>query len=92
MTSAPNVTQAVPFFFVRDIEAAIKFYTERSRLRSHERLDRRRQAPLCWLELGVRGDAAGVLDGRATPQHPRSAPAWEPAFTYCRDAFAIYTS
>ena len=79
MTSAPNVTQAVPFFWVRDIEASIRSTRDGlGFVLTNAWIDDGNQH-WCWLELGGAAvDAAGVLDGQGTPQSFPTAPsAWE---------------
>jgi lactoylglutathione lyase len=63
--SEPNVTQAVPFFGVRDIEASVRFYTDG--LGGVKTIEWRPEGKLrwCWIEIG----SAAVMLQEFLPQN-----------------------
>jgi lactoylglutathione lyase len=90
--AGPNVRQAVPFFWVRDIEASLRFYVEGLGFAMKNRWIDAGRLRWCWLELG--GAALmlqeRVSDGRHTdlPEGPVGVGV-SIHFT-CEDALSIY--
>ena len=87
-TVTPNVKQAVPFFMVTDIEAALRFYVDglgfvmTNKWVPHGRIE------WCWLELG----AAALMLQEYRPGKRPDGPLGQGVsvcFT-CADAIAIY--
>jgi catechol 2,3-dioxygenase-like lactoylglutathione lyase family enzyme len=90
--SGPNVTQAVPFFAVSDIEASVRYYVDGLGFEMTKKWIDGGQLRWCWLE---RGGAALMLQEFAREGHD----AWVPEGKVgvgvsicfiCRDALAIY--
>jgi catechol 2,3-dioxygenase-like lactoylglutathione lyase family enzyme len=91
----PNVKQAVPFFMVTDIEAALRFYVDGLGFAvAHEWRPARANGRIqwCWLELG---DAALMLQEYWKEGRPAGAPDGPlgqgvSICLMCADAIAIY--
>ncbi len=49
---APNVTQAVPFFTVKDMDASLRFYVDGLGFTLTNRWEPEGRLRWCWLELG----------------------------------------
>lgn len=90
--TAPNVQQAVPFFWVRDIAASIEFYVDGLGFRMTKQWVDAGELRWCWPELG---DAALMLQQfwaegqhRNLPEGPVGASV---SINFiCQDALAIY--
>lgn len=88
----PNVTQAVPFFRVSDMEASIRFYLDGLGFVMTKKWLDEGKLRWCWLELG---DAALMLQEFRKEGHDSWVPETKVGvgvsicFT-CRDALAIY--
>jgi hypothetical protein len=84
-----NVTQAVPFFIVRDMAASLRFYVGGLDFQikiqwSPDGPDRIRW---CWLELG----GAALMLQEMAPDAAQAAPGGRVSVCFmCRDALAIY--
>jgi lactoylglutathione lyase len=90
--STPNVTQAVPFFQVRDMATSLRFYVEGLGFTIKMRWtpDHPDRIRWCWLELG---GAAVMLQERTADAAARSEREREMRFSVClmcRDALTIY--
>ncbi len=91
-TGATNVRQAVPFFWVRDMEASLRFYVEGLGFTSTRQWVDDGKLRWCWLELG---GAAVMLQEFWREGHHRNVPETTVgvgvsiAFI-CDDALAIY--
>jgi lactoylglutathione lyase len=87
-----NVTQAVPFFGVSDIESSLRYYTEGLGFVIKNRWIHEGKLRWCWIELG---DAALMLQEFWREGHHANVPTEKLGvgvsicFT-CRDALAIY--
>ena len=87
-----NITQAVPFFLVRDMAASIRFYVDGLGFAVTKEWRPDGALRWCWLELGA---AALMLqqaggDGHG-PELPPGAPgAGVEIYFICQDALAIY--
>jgi catechol 2,3-dioxygenase-like lactoylglutathione lyase family enzyme len=87
-----NVTQAVPFFWVRDIEASIRFYKEGlGFVLTNAWIDDGKRR-WCWLELG--GAAVMLqefwMDGPHRNLPDRALGVGVGIYFTCQDAIAIY--
>jgi catechol 2,3-dioxygenase-like lactoylglutathione lyase family enzyme len=88
MTAAPNVTQAVPFFMVRDMEASLRFYVDGLGFVMTLKWVPDGKLRWCWLELG----GAAVMLQEYRPEHVPEGKLGQGVsicFT-CKDALAIY--
>ena len=84
-TSAMNVKQAVPFFFVTDIERSLRFYVDGLGFTMTNRWIDEGKLRWCWLELG---GAAMMLQELNAPKQGLGEGV-NICFT-CEDALAIY--
>jgi catechol 2,3-dioxygenase-like lactoylglutathione lyase family enzyme len=87
-----NVTQAVPFFHVTDIEASVRFYVDGLGFKMTKRWVDAGKLQWCWLELG---DAALMLQAFRTeghgPQRPEGKLGLGVVISFqCKDALAIF--
>jgi catechol 2,3-dioxygenase-like lactoylglutathione lyase family enzyme len=90
ITSSPNVTQAVPFFMVADIEASLRFYVDVLGFTMTKSWTPRDKLQWCWLEIGT---ASLMLQERPTsiPAAPPAKPGEGVSICFqCTDALAIY--
>lgn len=92
MSGDANVTQAVPFFRVSDIDASLRYYLDGLGFTITNRWIDDGKLRWCWLELG---GAALMLQQFRTEGHD----AWKPAGKLgegvsicfiCKDALALY--
>jgi lactoylglutathione lyase len=87
-----NVSQAVPFFSVRDIQQSARFYVEGLGFEMTKKWIDGGQLRWCWLELG---DAAVMLQEFWKEGPHRTVPEGKLGVGvsinfFCRDALAIY--
>lgn len=87
-----NVRQAVPFFWVHDLEASLRFYVAGLGFRMTRQWVDDGKVRWCWLELG---DAAVMLQEFWTDGHHRNLPDGKlgvgvSVCFMCRDAIAIW--
>lgn len=68
---APSVRQAVPFFWVHDIEASLRFYVDGLGFRRTNQWIVDGRVRWCWLE---HGDAALMLQESSADGHHRNLP------------------
>ena len=88
MTSEPNVQQAVPFFWVKNIEASLRFYVDGLGFKRTRKWIVDDKIRWCWLELG----SVAIMLQEYLPAKIPAAKLGEGVsicFT-CRDALAIY--
>ena len=92
MSDTPNVRQAVPFFNVKDMDAAVRFYVDGLGGKITIRWEPEGKLRWCWIELG---DAALMLqtfmmDGphKNVPNTPVGL--GTSVCFMCRDAIALY--
>lgn len=89
----PNVRQAVPFFWVSDIQASLRFYVDGLGFEITKRWMNEGRLCWCWLQLG--GAALMLQECRGQGHDPwtPNGPVGEGVTIYilCRDALAIYT-
>lgn len=88
MTSEPNVTQAVPFFGVRDMEASLRFYVDGLGAVMTYKWISEGKLRWCWLEIG----GAAVMLQEIRPEHVPDGKfglAMSVCFI-CKDALAFY--
>lgn len=91
-TIAQNVTQAVPFFHVKDMAASLRFYVDSLgfSLKSKWTPDDPNRIRWCWLEAG-RG--ALMLQENIPGHEKTGVPGEGVSVTYmCKDALAIFRS
>lgn len=90
-TATPNVQQAVPFFWVRDIQESLRFYVDGLGFTRTTQWTDQGRLRWCWLELG---GAAVMLQERSPEKQQRGAPPGAGSgvsiYFICRDALAIY--
>jgi lactoylglutathione lyase len=87
-----NVTQAVPFFHVADINASVRFYVDGLGFTMTKQWVEAGKLQWCWLEIG---EAALMLQEYRQEGHGHQRPAGELGLGVvisfqCRDALAIY--
>ncbi len=83
-----NVTQAVPFFGVANMEASLRFYVDGLGFTVTKTWEPDGTIRWCWLELG---GAAIMLQQHLTFQLPASKPGEGVSICFqCRDAIALY--
>lgn len=85
-TSAPNVTQAIPFFMVADIHASLRFYVDVLGFTMTKSWTPRGKIEWCWLEIGT---AALMLQERHDKPPAKPGDGVSVCFQ-CNDALAIY--
>ena len=88
----PNVRQAVPFFWVRDLEASLRFYVDGLGFEVKNRWIDDGKLRWCWLEIG---EAALMLQEFWTEGHHANLPAGPVGVGVsinfiCDDALALY--
>ncbi len=71
MSAEPNVRQAVPFFWVQDIKASVRFYVDGLGFRVTKQWEPEGKLQWCWLELGA---AALMLQEFWREGHERNVP------------------
>ena len=91
-TSTHNVQQAVPFFFVANIEASARWYVEGLGFETTLKWTPGGVLRWCWLKLG---GAAVMLQELRTEGHDSRPPLANPGegvsvYFICQDAVAIY--
>ncbi len=91
-TSQPNVRKAVPFLWVRDIQASRRFYVEGLGFSATQQWIDGDRLRWCWLELGgaaiMLQERSGALgDEQGATAHPNGGMA---IYFICDDALAIY--
>jgi lactoylglutathione lyase len=90
--NAVNVEQAVPFFWVRDMAASLRFYVDGLGFQITQRWEDGGAGKIrwCWLRLG--GAAAMLQESRSDGHHhPPAAPGAGVAIYFiCKDALAIH--
>jgi lactoylglutathione lyase len=91
-TTTPNVTQAVPFFGVKDMQASLRFYVDGLGFMMTKHWIDEGVLRWCWLEIGA---AALMLQEYKTEGHDSWVPEGKPGVGVtisfqCRDALAIY--
>ena len=87
-----NVRQAVPFFWVHDIQASLRFYVDGLGFRVTKEWVDAGQLRWCWLTLG---DAAVMLQEFWQEGHHRNRPNGKVGvgvsiYFICRDALALW--
>jgi catechol 2,3-dioxygenase-like lactoylglutathione lyase family enzyme len=87
-----NVQQAVPFFWVHDIERSVRFYVEGLGFEMTKEWNEEGKLRWCWLQLG---DAAVMLQEFWKDGHHANLPEGKPSagiaiYFLCKDALAIY--
>jgi lactoylglutathione lyase len=82
----PNVTQAVPFFAVSNIEASLRFYVDGLEFEMTKKWIDEGKLRWCWLQIG---DAALMLQEFRKPPEGKLGTGVSICFT-CNDALAIY--
>jgi lactoylglutathione lyase len=87
-----NVTQAVPFFHVTDLQASLRFYVDGLGFQITKQWIEAGKLQWCWLELGA---AALMLQEFRTEGHGRRRPEGKLGLGVtisfqCQDALAIY--
>lgn len=87
-----NVQQAVPFFWVHDIDASVRFYVEGLGFRMTNRWLDEQKLRWCWLELG---DAAVMLQEFWQEGHHRNLPEGKiglgvSIYFICKDAVSLW--
>ena len=92
MSSEHNVTQAVPFFHVTDMDASLRFYVDGLGFEMKKSWKPEGKIRWCWLELG---GAAIMLQAFWTEGEHRNLPDSELGvgvfITFvCKDALSIY--
>ena len=91
-TSGHNVEQAVPFFWVRNIQESVRFYVDGLGFTLTTEWVDGGSLRWCWLQLG----AAAVMlqelskEARAGVAPPASTRARVSVYFVCKDALAIY--
>lgn len=93
MDEQPNVTRAVPFFGVTDMQASLRFYVDGLGFRIVHRWEPEGKLRWCWLELG--GAALMLQEYLSGEGHGGLRPKGELGLGVnvcfiCRDALAIY--
>src|ERR1700761_6986815 len=85
----PNVQQVVPFFWVANIEASLRFYVDGLGFRRTNQWIVDKKIRWCWLQLG---GAALMLQeyGSNSPLHNEKLGQGVSVCFQCRDALAIY--
>ncbi len=91
-TSQPNVRKAVPFLWVRDIQASRRFYVDGLGFSETQRWIDGDRLRWCWLELGgaaiMLQERSGALgDEQGATAHATGGMA---IYFICDDALAIY--
>jgi catechol 2,3-dioxygenase-like lactoylglutathione lyase family enzyme len=84
--TTPNVTQAVPFFAVSDMEASLRFYVDGLGFEMTKKWIDDGKLRWCWLQIG---DAALMLQEFRKPPEGKLGAGVSICFT-CNDALAIY--
>ncbi|MBS1792176.1 MAG: VOC family protein [Acidobacteria bacterium] len=92
MNDQPNVKQAVPFFWVTDMEASVRFYVEGLGFQITRQWVDDGKLRWCWLEIG---DAALMLQEFWKEGHHANVPTEKLGVGVsicfiCEDALAIY--
>lgn len=92
METEPNVTQAVPFFWVRDMESSVRFYVDGLGFKMTKNWSPDGKLAWCWLE---NGGAAVMLqeylkEGEDAYQPQGKVGEGVTIYFICRDALAIY--
>jgi lactoylglutathione lyase len=92
MSADTNVQQAVPFFFVRDIEASVRYYVGGLGFAMTLSWTPEGKLRWCWLQ---NGGAALMLqefrsDGRHAPQPTEKLGVGVSVYFICENALAIY--
>ena len=87
-----NVRQAVPFFWVKDVQASLRFYVDGLGFRMTKEWVVDGRLRWCWLELG---DAAVMLQEISHDDHQRNLPDRKVGLGVsinfiCRDALALW--
>jgi lactoylglutathione lyase len=85
---APNVTQAVPFFMVADIQASLRFYIDGLGFVMTRSWTPRGKLQWCWLELG--GVALMLQERSAAKAAPAQVGEGVSICFQCGDSIAIY--
>lgn len=89
----PNVTQAVPFFMVADMEASLDFYINKLNFELKNKWEPRGRIEWCWLQIGK---ASLMLQehvkegGSATFFLDNKKGLGVSVYFMCRDAIALY--
>jgi lactoylglutathione lyase len=84
----PNVKQAVPFFWVSNIEASLRFYVDGLGFKRTNQWIDEGKLRWCWLELGR---ASHMLQEYLPDKIPSSKRGEGVSICYqCKDALAIY--
>jgi len=88
MATEPNVQQAVPFFWVANIEASLRFYVDGLGFHKTREWIDEGKLRWCWLELG---GAAHMLQEYRPDRIPVNKRGEGVSICFqCRDAIAIY--
>jgi catechol 2,3-dioxygenase-like lactoylglutathione lyase family enzyme len=82
--TSSNVTQAVPFFWVSDIEASLRFYVDGLGFEMTKSWAPEGKVRWCWLQIG---GAALMLQARSEPIPERDGLS---ICFMCEDAIALY--
>jgi lactoylglutathione lyase len=84
----PNVQQAVPFFWVSDMEVSLRFYVDGLGFRKTKEWVDHGKLRWCWLELG---SAAHMLQEYSPGKTPSNKRGEGISICFqCKDALAIY--
>ena len=88
VTPSPNVRQAVPFLFVRDIQASLRFYMDGLGAVIKHRWEPNGKLQWCWLQIG---DAALMLQEYLPERVPQEKLGVGVTLCFtCQDALALY--
>lgn len=88
MSDEPNVKQAVPFFWVADMAASLRFYVDGLGFRLSKWWDPEDSIEWCWLELG--GAALMLQQYRPGRRPDDRHGVGVSVYFMCSDALAIY--
>ena len=88
----PNVQQAVPFFWVSDMQASLRFYVDGLGFEITKRWMNEGRLCWCWLQLGGAALMLQECRGQGHDSWTPNGPVGEGVTIYilCRDALAIY--
>ena len=88
MPDIPNISLAVPFFMVRDMEASLKFYVGKLGFKMTRQWEPRGKVEWCWLERGA--VAIMLQEMRDKPGQDELKGKGISICFQCTDALALY--